>query len=278
MAAKVLSQYKSELKGNVKIIFQPAEEGLGGAKEMVKAGVLDNPKVEAAIGVHLWTGLPVGKIGVRTGATLAAADELKMTIKGKGGHGAIPHQTVDPITVAAQFITLIQTIVSRNVDPLKSAVVSIGKIQGGTAINIIPEEVVIGGTIRTFDPEVRELVLRRLHEVVKGTCQAHGADWHFEVEFHCPALVNDERISGLVKKTGVELLGANNVVEANPTMGSEDMAFMLQEAPGCYFFLGASNKEKGLDQPHHSPSFNFDEEALAIGVEVIVNAVRKYLS
>lgn len=277
MAAKVLSQYKSDLKGNVKIIFQPAEEGLGGAKEMVKAGVLGDPKVEAAIGVHLWTGLPIGKIGVRAGATLAAADELKLTIKGKGGHGAIPHQTVDPITVAAQFITSIQTIVSRNVDPLKSAVISIGKIQGGTAINIIPEEVVIGGTIRTFDPEVRELVLRRLHEVVKGTCQAHGADWHFEVEFHCPALVNDERISELIKKTGAELLGANNVVEANPTMGSEDMAFMLQEVPGCYFFLGASNREKGLDRPHHSPRFNFDEEALAIGVEVIVNAVRKYL-
>jgi amidohydrolase len=275
--AYYLSTHRNEFAGLVKIIFQPAEEGPGGAKPVIEAGVLRDPEVDAIVGLHLWNNLPVGAIGVRSGPLMAAVELFRCKIIGKGGHGAMPHQTVDAILVAADIVSALQTIVSRNVNPLESAVVTVGEFHAGSAQNIIADSASIAGTVRYFNPRYEDYFDRRLQEIIGGICQAYGANYELEYEKLYPPVVNNPQMTDLVRSAATELIETPlGIVPECQTMGGEDMAFFLQAVPGCYFFLGAANPEKGLAYPHHHPRFNFDEAALTIGVEMFVRCVERF--
>ena len=276
--ARILSQHQSEWVGNVKFVFQPAEEGPGGAKPMIEEGVLKDPKPDRALGLHLWNVLPVGTVGIRPGPTFACLDAIDITIRGKGGHGAAPHQTVDSIVAAAQVINALQTVVSREVDPIKPVVVSIGTIEGGHAYNIIANEVKMKGTVRAFDLDLRKTLPERIERIIKGTTASLRAEYDFEYRFGYPPLVNDEGVCNWMKEIAAEVVGEENIKIPDPTMGGEDMAYFLQEIPGCYLLLGSANEKKGLNKPHHNPEFNFDEAALPIGVEILARAALRFLS
>ena len=276
--AKYLWEHRDRFFGTVKVIFQPAEEGPGGAKPMIAAGVLENPQVDAMIGLHLWNNLPLGTVGVRAGALMAATEYFHCKIIGRGGHGALPQQTIDSILVAAQVVNTIHTIVSRNISPLESAVISIGEFHAGTATNIIADSAQISGTVRFFNPEVGIKLALRLEEAIAGVCAAHGATYELKYTKLYPPVINDQAIAELVRSV------AENVVETPAgivpecqTMGGEDMSFFLEAVPGCYFFLGSANPDKGLAYPHHHPRFNFDETVLATGVEIFTRCVEKFL-
>ncbi|XGV96153.1 MAG: M20 family metallopeptidase [Leptolyngbya sp. BL-A-14] len=274
--AYYLSQHR-DFAGTVKIIFQPAEEGPGGAKPMVEAGVLKNPDVDAIIGLHLWNNLPLGTVGVRSGALMAAVELFNCTIFGRGGHGAIPQQTIDSIVVASQVVTALQTIVARNVDPIESAVVTVGKFHAGTTHNVIAATAHLSGTVRYFNPQFDGFFQQRLEQLIGGICQSHGATYTLEYENLYPPVINDERMANLVRSVAETVIESRmGVVPQCQTMGGEDMSFFLQEVPGCYFFLGSANADKDLAYPHHHPRFNFDETALGMGVEIFVRCVEQY--
>jgi amidohydrolase len=275
--AYYLSQHRDSFAGTVKFIFQPAEEGPGGAKPMIEAGALKNPDVDAMIGLHLWNNLPLGTVGVRTGALMAASELFQCTIHGKGGHGAIPHQTIDSLVVGAQIVTALQTIVSRNIDPTKSAVVTVGRFHAGTAQNVIADTAHFGGTVRYFDPAYSNLFPERIEQIIAGICQSHGATYSLEYDALYPPVINDPDITELVRSVALEVTETPaGVVPDCHTMGGEDMSFFLQEVPGCYFFLGSANPDKALAYPHHHPRFDFDETALSVGVEMFVRCVEAY--
>ncbi|MBI3890792.1 MAG: amidohydrolase [Candidatus Wallbacteria bacterium] len=276
-AARVLFDERAKLKGNVKFMFQPAEEGPGGAMPMIKAGLLKGPKVDAAVALHVWNDLPVGTIGVRPGPIMAAADEIRITICGKGGHGAAPHQAIDPVVVAAHVITALQTIVSRQVDPVHSVVVTIASVHAGKAFNIIPPEVELLGTVRSFDKGVRAELPERIERLVRGVTSAFGAGYRMRYKHGYPPTVNDKRMSEFVKGCASQLPCVREVVEADVSLGGEDMAYVLEKVPGCYFFLGSSNESKGITSPHHSPTFDIDEACLPIGTEVFCEVARRFL-
>lgn len=275
--AHYLARHRDTFAGTVKFIFQPAEEGPGGAKPMIEAGVLSHPTVDAIIGLHLWNNLPLGTVGVRTGAMMAAVELFDCVIQGKGGHGAIPHQTVDSIVVGAQVVNALQTIVSRNVDPLKSAVVTVGKFHAGDALNVIADSARISGTVRYFDPALSNFFAERLEQVIAGICQSYGATYTLDYTRLYPPVINDGAIADLVRSVAEDVVETpTDVVPECQTMGGEDMSFFLQEVPGCYFFLGAANEAKRLTYPHHHPCFDFDETALGMGVELFVRCVEQY--
>ena len=277
--AYYLHQHRQELNGTVKIIFQPAEEGPGGAKPMIAAGVLNNPDVDAIIGLHLWNNLPLGTVGVRPGALMAAVELFRCTIFGKGGHGAIPHQTVDSLVVAAQIVSALQTIVSRNINPLDSAVVTVGELHAGTAVNVIADTAKMGGTVRYFNPDLAGFFKERIEKIIAGICQSHGANYDLDYIHLYPPVINDAQIAALVRSVAEEVIEIPiGVFSECQTMGGEDMSFFLQEVPGCYFFLGSANAEKKLDYPHHHPRFDFDETALPMGVEMFVRCVEKFFA
>ena len=266
-----------DFAGTVKIIFQPAEEGPGGAKPMIEAGVLTNPDVDAIVGLHLWNNLPLGTVGVRSGPLMAAVELFRCTVCGKGGHGAMPHQTVDSIVVAAQIVTALQTIVARNVDPLDSAVVTVGKFQAGKAPNVIADTAELAGTVRYFDRRFSGFFNSRIEQVIAGICQSLGATYTFEYTQLYPPTINDDRMANLVREVALNAIETPAGVVPNcQTMGGEDMSFFLEEIPGCYFFLGAANPERDLAYPHHHPRFDFDETALAMGVELFVRCVEQF--
>lgn len=275
--AKYLSEHRETFAGTVKIIFQPAEEGPGGAKPMIEAGVLKNPDVDAIIGLHLWNVLPVGTVGVRSGPMMAAVEKFWLTVSGKGGHGAMPHQTVDSIIVGAQIVNALQTIVSRNVDPLDSAVVTVGTFQGGTAVNVIADSAQLSGTVRYFSPKLVGAIEHRITQIIDHTCQMHGATYELDYQRLYPATINDPAIATLVSTVAEDVLETPlGVVPDCQTMASEDMSYFLQAVPGCYFFLGSANAEKNLDYPHHHPRFNFDESVLVQGVEIFTRCVEEF--
>ncbi len=279
MTAYYLSQHRDDFAGTVKIIFQPAEEGPGGAKPMIEAGVLKSPDVDAIIGLHLWNNLPLGTIGVRSGALMAAVERFNLTIQGKGGHGAMPHQTVDSIVLASQIVTALQTIVSRNVNPIDSAVVTVGQFNAGTAKNVIADTASLAGTVRYFNPNLAEFFYQRIESIVAGICAAYGATYKLDYIKFYPPVINDENITELVRSVAVDIVETPlGIVPECQTMGGEDMSFFLQEVPGCYFFVGSANPDRSLAYPHHHPRFDFDETALATGVEMFVRCVEKYLS
>ncbi len=273
--AYYLSQHR-DFSGTVKIIFQPAEEGPGGAKPMIEAGVLKNPDVDSIIGLHLWNNLPLGTVGVRTGALMAAVETFELVILGKGGHGAIPQQTIDSIVVGSQVVTALQTIVARNVDPIESAVVTVGEFHSGTACNVIAASARLKGTVRYFNPNYAGYFKQRIEQLVGGICQAHGATYELNYQSLYPPVINDGAIADLVRSVAETVVESSiGVVPDCQTMGGEDMSFFLQAVPGCYFFLGAANSQIGLDYPHHHPRFDFDETALGMGVEIFVRCVEQ---
>ncbi|PSB50738.1 amidohydrolase [filamentous cyanobacterium Phorm 6] len=272
-----LAKHKHSFSGKVKMIFQPAEEGPGGAKPMIEAGVLQNPDVDAIVGLHLWNNLPLGTVGVRSGALMAAVETFDCTILGKGGHGAMPHQTVDAIVVAAQIVNALQSIVARNIDPIDSAVVTVGKFHAGNAHNVIADTAQIGGTVRYFKPAYQGYFDKRIEQVIAGICQSYGANYKFDYSFYYPPTINDAKMAELVRSVAESVVETPaGIVPECQTMGGEDMSFFLQEVPGCYFFLGSANPEKNLAYPHHHPRFDFDETALGMGVEMFVRCVEKF--
>ncbi len=275
--AYYLANHPERFSGTVKIIFQPAEEGPGGAKPMIEAGVLENPKVDAILGLHLWNNLPVGTVGVRDHALMAAVELFQCLVLGKGGHGAMPHQTVDAIVVGAQIVTALQTIVARNVNPIDAAVVTVGEFHAGTAKNIIANTARLNGTVRYFNPALQGVLGDRIEQIIAGVCQAHGASYELVYQRLYPALINDPQITNLVRSVAETVVEtAVGVVPECQTMGGEDMAFFLQEVPGCYFFLGSANPDLSLAYPHHHPRFDFDETVLSLGVEIFVRCVEQF--
>jgi amidohydrolase len=275
--ATLMAQHRDDLAGTLKLVFQPGEEGGDGAKIMVKEGVLEEPRPDVALIAHLWNEKPVGTVNVTPGAVMAAAEKWACRVSGKGGHGALPHQAVDPIVAASHIVTALQSVVSRNVSPLETAVVTVGSFHGGEAFNVIPDAVDLSGTIRTYDPRVRDVVLRRVQEVIENVAVACGASADLQITRLTPAVVNDPEVVEAVHQAAKRVVGAHNVASGERTMGSEDAAYFIQEIPGCYFFIGSANSERGLDAPHHNPHFDFDEEALPIGVAVMTQAIEHYL-
>jgi amidohydrolase len=266
--AKMLHAQRAELAGTLKFCFQPSEEGyngeeVGGAEMMLRDGVLDAPKVDKTLSLHLWNEKPLGWVGVAGGPVMAGAEIFTIRITGRGGHGAIPQQTIDPVVAAAQIITALQTIVSRNVGPLETAVVSVTTVNAGTAFNVIPQTAELTGTIRTFDWGVRQKVIERFEQIARGVGDALGCQVELDVKRMTPALINDEEIAATVQESARRVLSESNLdTTGYLTMGAEDMAFMQEKVPGCYFFVGSNDKARHLDYGHHHPKFDFDEEAL----------------
>jgi amidohydrolase len=276
--AAVLAGRRKQLAGDVKLVFQPAEEDPGGARPMIEAGVLEDPRVDAALGLHLWTQLPAGTVGTSPGPLMASADELTIEIRGRGGHAASPHTCIDSVVVAAHVITALQTIVSRSTDPLESAVLTIARVEaGGDAYNIIAEKAVLRGTARAFNPSVREAFPGRIEQVVRGVCQALGAEYELRWTPYYPPTINDPRIEHVVAEEARGLLGEDRVFEDIRSMGAEDMSFFLREVPGCFFFFGAANPEKGAVFPHHNARFRIDEDVLAPAVELMARCAESVL-
>lgn len=276
--ARILNTHRKELAGTVKFVFQPAEEGLGGASGMIAEGVLENPKPNWVLGVHVWNEKPLGWLAISDGPEMAAGEIFKVRLVGKGGHGAVPHLAVDPVLAAAQVISALQSVPARNVSPLQSAVISVTIVQAGEAFNVIPPSAELQGTIRTFDPEVRQLVLDRFRQVVLGVGTALGCEVEIDLQLLTPAVINDPEIASRVRQTAAQVLPQSMIDPAFRTMGSEDFAFMMQEIPGCFSFVGSANPERGLDAPHHHPRFDFDEAALTHAAALIAASAYNFLS
>ncbi|MFW5790852.1 MAG: M20 metallopeptidase family protein [Bacillota bacterium] len=277
-AAMLLSDKRDEIPGQVKFIFQPAEEINKGAKAMIEDKVLSNPDVDAIFGLHTKPDIPAGQVGVKAGPLMAAVDTIKMTIKGEGGHGAIPHHTRDSIVAASSIIQNLQTIVSRRISPFEAAVISFGTINGGTANNVISEEVKLTGTGRSFNPEVREQLPKLLKNIVNNTCAAHDTEAEVEYIFDLPAVINDSEMADYASKAVQKIAGKDGLVIPEPTGGGEDFAMYMQEVPGCFMFLGVRNEEKGIVHQWHHPKYNADEAALPIGAGTLAQSVVEYFN
>jgi len=272
-AAHILKEISDELDGSIKLIFQPAEEGGLGAKKVVEEGVLDD--VDAIFGIHVWAELPSGLIGIRKGPMMASMDAFKVVIRGMGGHAASPHEAVDPIVIAADLVNAYQKIVTREIDPLEPAVITVASVKAGTAFNIIPEYVEMLGTIRSFNKKVRDYIVKRMGEITSKCAEALRAEAKFEItEEYVPPTVNDPELAefarDILSKLGV-------VVEPKPTMGAEDFSFYLEKTRGLYIVLGIRNEDKGIIYPHHHPKFNVDEDVLWMGSAIYALLAYEYL-
>lgn len=269
--AKILSGLRQQIEGEVRFLFQHAEELYpGGAEEMVQAGVMDG--VDTIIGIHLWAPLEVGKIAIGAGPMMAAPDTFNIRVIGKGGHAAQPHLTVDSIAVGAQIVTNLQHVVARNIDPLDPLVLSVTKFIGGTADNVIPSAVDLVGTVRSFKPELRDSVPALMERIIKGVTEAHGATYEFQYQKGYRPVINDGQVAERLEACLVEAFGPDVVVPAVPTMGGEDFSAFMQKAPGTFFYVGAGNVAEDIVYPHHHPRFTVDEKALPMGVKAFVSA------
>ena len=275
--ASVLSKNRAAIKGRVKFVFQPAEEIMSGAQAMIDLGVMENPKVDRVLGFHLWNALPVGQIGLRPGVIFSSADEFKLVVKGRGGHGALPHLSVDPVVISAHVITALQTLVSREKHPFQGAVLTIGTVHGGTAFNIIANQVEMTGTVRTVDNDLRQRFLTRIPEIAAAVCASMDGSLEFDHVRGCIAVENDMSVTGSIFKVASQVVGDANIPPIEPSTVGDDMALFMAEAPGCYFLVGSANPEAGLDAPHHSSSFDFDERALPIAAEIMARGALDYL-
>jgi amidohydrolase len=258
--------------GTVKLVFQPAEEGGAGAAAMIRDGTLEDPAVDAAIGIHLWSDLPTGTVAITPGPVFASVDNFTIEITGRGGHAAAPHQTVDPIVVAAEIVTALQTIVSRRRNPADPAVVTVTGLHAGTAHNVIPDTATLLGTVRTYGAEFRNRVPELFEELVTGIATASGASARVHYERLYPTTVNDPTIASRMTEAAASFLESGQIRSDYRTMAAEDMAFFLERVPGCYAFVGCGNARKGTDRPHHSPRFDLDEDALPVAVELLSRA------
>jgi amidohydrolase len=275
--ARMLNNRRAELAGSVKLVFQPAEEGLGGARAMLVDGVLGNPRPDLTLALHLWNEKPYGWLDVTPGPAMAASETFSVKLIGSGGHGASPHLTIDPVLAAAHVTTTLQSIVARNVSPLDTAVISVTSIQAGEAFNVIPSTALLKGTIRTYLPHVRQLVLERFRDVVTGVAQALGCQAEIDLQEVTPAVINDPQVSARVQEVARRLFPEAELSTTERTMGSEDMAYMMQDIPGCYFFIGSNNSARGLNAPHHHPKFDFDERALPRAAALMAAAACEFL-
>jgi len=269
--------HAAALPGAVKFAFQPAEEIAGGAKAMIADGVLETPRVDAAVGIHLWNDLPVGTVGVMPGPVMASVDEFEITIVGRGGHAAAPQQTVDPVLVAAHVITALQTLVSRRRNPFEEGVVSVTAVNAGHAFNVIPGRAELRGTVRTFGGKFYEEAPALVDTTVKNVAAAFGASAEVRYTHLCKPTVNDARVTRVVADAAAEVVGRDNVVSGVRTMGGEDMSFFLARVPGCFAFVGSAPRG-GKTSPHHSPTFDIDEESLVIGAELLTHTVLRLLA
>lgn len=262
--------------GTVYFIFQPAEEGLGGGDRMVREGLFTKFPIDAVYGLHNWPGMKIGTIGIRSGAMMASADSLDIEIRGKGGHGAMPHLSVDPVVVAAHVVTALQTLVSRSTDPLQSSVLSVTAIEGGTAYNVIPESVHLRGTVRTFSPTVRDMMESGISRIASGVAQSLGANAVVRYRRLFPALINSTQAVEIAVRAAASVVGADQVNDAvEPVMGSEDFAFMLEAKPGAYAFLGQAGPAGSCMV--HSPHYDFNDDLLPIGASYWVALARQTL-
>ena len=281
--AKMLHAHRDQLAGTIKFCFQPSEEGnngeeVGGAEMMMRDGLLESPKVDMTLALHLWNEKPLGWLGVTKGAIMAGADIFTVRVAGRGGHGAIPDAAVDPIVAAANIVSALQTIVSRNVSPVDTAVVSVTNIHGGTAFNVIPPEVRLEGTIRTFDNAVRQKVEERFEQIARGVGEGMGCQLELEIKRITPALVNNEALTSRVWETAQRILSESTLDSEYQTMTAEDMAFMQERVPGCYFFVGSNDQARHLDYGHHHPKFDFHEEAMIRGSALMAAAAMDILN
>ncbi|GAA0181845.1 M20 family metallopeptidase [Clostridium sediminicola] len=269
--ARILKKLEKEYSGNIKLIFQPAEETVGGAKPMIEAGIMENPKVDAVFGLHVAPELDKGKFGIRYGKNNASSDTIKIVVIGESTHGAYPHSGIDAIAISGQIISALQNIVSRNVDPVNSAVVTIGSIHGGTRGNIIADEVEMIGTVRTLDDDTRSLVLSRIKSMVESISKSMGGNGKLIVEEGYTSLINENSMVDLVRNNAQFLVGEENIkIIDHPSLGVEDFAYYLKEAKGAFFRLGCRNEEKGIIHDGHHKLFDVDEECLKYGIALQV--------
>ncbi|HEX6818379.1 MAG TPA: amidohydrolase [Ktedonobacterales bacterium] len=277
--ADVLGRHRGELAGNVKFAFQPAEELAAGAKPMIADGVMRDPEVDGVIGLHIWSQTPVGDVAIQEGPFFASADHVVLRVRGRGGHGAMPHLNVDPLVAAAQIVVALQTLISREISPFHPAVITFGSIHGGTASNVTADEVELQGTVRAYDVADRDHLLQRIEEVAGGIAGALRATAELTMKEGIPACVNDPEMTALVRRAAEATAGEQHISRGDQRQSvSDDMALFLRAVPGCYFLLGAGNADKGFTAPHHSAHFDIDEDALPIGVEVMARAALEYLN
>jgi amidohydrolase len=270
--ARILSSRRATLRGAIKFVFQPAEEGQGGAQAMIADGVLESPHPDRALALHLWNELPVGTLAINPGALMASADRFSIRLEGKGGHGALPDQSIDPVLAAAQVVSALQSVVSRNLSPLEAGVVSVTNLRAGDAWNVIPGSAELAGTIRAFEPGVRDRILKRIEAIACGVGEALGCRAAIVLDEVTPAVINDPETAHRLQRMAADDFPDLKVDPAFRTMVSEDMAYMLQAVPGVYFLVGSANPARGLDAGHHHPRFDFDEEALVVAAAVMAAA------
>jgi len=277
-AAKILSELKDQWKGKIVLFFQAGEEKLpGGASLMINAGIIEKYKAERIIAQHVYPEMEVGKVGFREGMYMASADEIYITVKGKGGHAALPHKNIDPIVIAAQLISSLQQVVSRTAPPAVPTVLSFGKIIGEGATNVIPDEVRLEGTLRTMDESCRKIYHKKIISLVKKSCKAHGAKGIIDIQKGYPFLVNESETTKCAQKAAIEYLGQKKVEELNLRMTAEDFAYFSQHRPVCFYRLGVGNEAKGIVQSVHHPKFDIDENALKIGMGLMSYIALKQL-
>jgi amidohydrolase len=268
-AAKTLAARKDDVPGTLVFCFQPGEEGYAGNRLMIEDGALENPHVDRTFALHLYSGLDVGKIGVRDGAFFASADEFDLTIRGTGGHGAMPQNSIDPIVAGAYFVTMLQTIVSREVAPKDPAVFTVGQFTSGTTFNVIPDEAHLKGTVRSFDPEIRKSMPVRMERIIKGLAEAMRVEYDLHYHWSYPPTVNEKAMNDLVREVGRATIGPDNVIEHDIVMWAEDMSFMMEQRPGSYFIVGSrGGPTTGI--PHHNAKFDLDERGLETGYAMMV--------
>lgn len=276
--AHILNSFKDKLNGNVRLLFEPAEETVGGATHMIKEGVLENPYVDAIIGLHVDEFIECGKIGIKKGVVNAASNPFKIKIYGKGGHGAHPDSTVDPVIIACNVINSLQTIISRELPPTDAAVISVGTIHGGSAQNIIPEEVEFSGIIRTMKKEHRDYVKKRIVEITEGIVGALRGKCKIEIDESYPCLYNDDKMIELLNNSAMSIISKENIINLEkPSMGVESFAYFAMERPSVFYFLGAGNVSKGIINPAHGSYFDIDEDCLPIGVALQCACTLNYL-
>ncbi|GAB4553462.1 MAG: amidohydrolase [Anaerolineae bacterium] len=276
--AKMLSARRDQIKGRIKFVFQPAEEIAGGAAAMIADGVLQSPTPQVSLGLHLWNGLPVGDVSVTEGAAMASSNVMKMTIKGRGGHGAIPEQTIDPLLAGAHIVSALQSIISRNKSGLDTATLSMCKFQSGTTHNVIPDEAVLEGTFRTYSHAMNELITRRVKEIAEGIAAAMGCKIEVQIQYQTPPLINDSEVNQRVRAAFKQVTVPKplRLIDNERTMGSEDMALFTDAVPGTFFFVGSASQTHET-YPHHHPRFDIDEACLPIAAGLLATAVAEYV-
>ena len=276
--AELLSRYRDSIKGRVKLVFQPAEEIMSGAIKMIEEGVMKDPDVDRVLSFHLWSGLPVGQVVSQAGPIFSSADEIRITARGRGGHGGMPHLSVDPIIIASHIVTSLQTILSREIAPTQTAVLGFGTIHGGTAFNVVSDQVELSGTVRTLDDSVREFVLRRTEEIAEAVAKGLRGEAQFKHVRGAPAVVNDESVARLVAEVAAPIVGEDNVVTMPPPQVGDDATFFLREAPGCYFLVGCANSQRGITASHHNAQFDIDEDSLPVATRILTEATLRYVA